>query len=258
MQGSSKMSFWEHLDELRAVVVRVLAVAAAASVAAFCFKELLFCIVLAPASANFVTYRLLERACAALGTVPPPSFAVPLVNTGLAEQFVIHVKTAACMGVLCASPYILYALFGFVAPALHAVERRRAVAIAGSGYAMFLIGVAVAYLIIFPLTFRFLGTYQVSAEVANMITLQSYMDTLIMMCLAIGLVFEMPVIIWLLSRMGIVSRSFLRRRRRHAVVAILIAGAIITPTSDVFTLMLVSLPMYALYEISILICKRND
>lgn len=122
---------------------------------------------------------------------------------------------------------------------------------------MFMIGVAVSYLIIFPLTFRFLGTYQVSVDVANMVTLQSYMSTLMMMSLTMVLVFELPVVIWLLSRMGIVSSGFLRKYRRHAVVIILVIAAVITPTSDIFTLLLVSLPMYMLYEISILISKQK-
>lgn len=126
-----------------------------------------------------------------------------------------------------------------------------------SGYVMFMIGVAVSYLLVFPLTFRFLGTYQVSVDVANMVTLQSYMSTLMMMSLALGLVFELPVVIWLLSRMGIVSSGFLRKYRRHAVVIILVIAAVITPTSDIFTLLLVSLPMYMLYEISILISKQK-
>lgn len=126
-----------------------------------------------------------------------------------------------------------------------------------SGYVMFMIGVAVSYLLIFPLTFRFLGTYQVSVDVANMVTLQSYMSTLMMMSLTMGSVFELPVVIWLLSRMGIVSSGFLRKYRRHAVVIILVIAAVITPTSDIFTLLLVSLPMYMLYEISILISKQK-
>lgn len=126
-----------------------------------------------------------------------------------------------------------------------------------SGYVMFMIGVAVSYLLIFPLTFRFLGTYQVSVDVANMVTLQSYMSTLMMMSLTMGLVFELPVVIWLLSRMGIVSSGFLRKYRRHTVVIILVIAAVITPTSDIFTLLLVSLPMYMLYEISILISKQK-
>lgn len=254
---ADSMTFWEHLDELRAVIIKVLAVTVLAGIAAFCLKEKVFDLVLAPRSSDFLTYRALEWVCARLHVSPPESFAVSLVNTGLAEQFMIHIKTAMCVGVLCASPYILYRIFRFISPALYAGEKRYALWIAGSGYVMFMIGVSVSYLVIFPLTFRFLGTYQVTSDVANMITLQSYMSALIMMCLTLGIVFEMPVIIWLLSRMGLITAGFLRTYRRHAIVAILIVAAIITPTSDVFTLTLVSLPMYLLYELSILLCRKG-
>lgn len=252
---SDKQTFWEHLDELRAVLLRIIVAAVVAGAAAFCFKDALFDLVLAPKSSDFVTYRLFNLVCDALGFERPAMFSVSLINTGLAEQFMVHMETALWMGVLCVSPYILYALFRFISPALYASERRYAVAIAGSGYAMFVLGVLVSYLLIFPLTFRFLGTYQVASEVANMITLRSYLSTLLMMCLCLGVVFEMPVLIWLLSKMGFVSAPVLRKYRRHALVALLIAAAVITPTSDVFTLLLVALPMYLLYELSILVCR---
>lgn len=252
---SDKQTFWEHLDELRAVLLRIIAAAVVAGAAAFCFKDALFDLVLAPKSSDFITYRLFDLVCDALGFERPALFSVSLINTGLAEQFTLHIETAMCAGVLCVSPYILYQLFRFVSPALYAGERRYAVAIAGSGYVMFVLGVLVSYLLIFPLTFRFLGTYQVASEVANMITLRSYLSTLMMMCLCLGVVFEMPVVIWLLSKMGFVSAPVLRKYRRHALVVLLIAAAVITPTSDVFTLLLVALPMYLLYELSILVCR---
>lgn len=252
---SDKQTFWEHLDELRTVLLRIIAAAVAAGVVAFCFKNALFGLVLAPKSSDFITYRLFNLVCDALGFERPAMFSVSLINTGLAEQFMVHMETALWMGVLCVSPYILYALFRFISPALYAGERRYAVAIAGSGYVMFMLGVAVSYLLIFPLTFRFLGTYQVTGEVANMITLRSYMGTLMMMCLCLGVVFEMPVVIWLLSKMGLVSAPVLKRYRRHAIVVLLVVAAVITPTSDVFTLLLVALPMYLLYELSILVCR---
>ena len=165
-------------------------------------------------------------------------------------------KTAMCFGVLCASPYILYELFRFVSPALYANEKKYSVRVVGWGYTMFLIGVLVSYFLIFPLTFRFLGTYQVAGDVVNMISLQSYIGTLIMMCLALGIVFEMPVLTWLFAKLGFISADFMRLYRRHAIVIILIVAAIITPTSDVFTLLLVSFPMWLLYESSILIIRK--
>ena len=122
---------------------------------------------------------------------------------------------------------------------------------------MFMVGVLISYFLIFPLTFRFLGTYQVSDQVENMISLQSYISTLLMMSLAMGIVFEIPILSWLFAKLGFISADFMRRYRRHAVVIILVVAAIITPTSDVFTLLLVSLPMWLLYEVSILIVKRS-
>lgn len=184
-------------------------------------------------------------------------FEVQLINTGLAEQFIIHVKVAVCAGILCASPYILYRLFRFVLPALYQNERRYAVGIVVSGYAMFFLGVMVSYLLLFPFTFRFLGTYQVSGDVTNMITLQSYISTLVVLSLTMGIVFELPVLAWLLGKKGLLSAAFMCRYRQHAVVVILILAAVITPTSDIFTLLLVSIPIYLLYEMSVAVLRLS-
>lgn len=189
------------------------------------------------------------------GTVDP--FSVRLINTGLAQQFIIHMKTALCAGVLCASPYILYQLFRLVSLALYNNERRYVMRMVGGGYAMFGLGVLVSYFLIFPLTFRFLGTYQERGEVDNLITLDSYISTLVMMCLAMGIVFEIPMLSWLFAKLGFLSADFMRRYRKHAVVIILVVAAVITPTSDVFTLSLVALPMWILYEIGILIIDKT-
>lgn len=215
------------------------------AVAAFCLKDELFSVVLAPRSSDFVTYRL-------LGVEP---FAIHLMNTGLTEQFMIHVRTAIYAGLLVASPYILYELFRFVSPGLYQNERRYAVWIVGAAYVMFILGTLVNYFVVFPLTVRFLGTYQVSPDVANMLTLQSYVDTLIGMSLVMGVVFELPVVCGLLGRMGLITNRMMSEYRRHAIVAILVVAAIITPTTDVFTLFVVALPIYLLYELSIQIVK---
>ena len=239
------MTFWDHLDELRGVIIRSLLVTAVAAAVAFCLKDELFAIVLAPRSGDFITYRL-------LGVGP---FSISLMNTGLTEQFMVHLRTACYAGVLVALPYIIYVLFGFVAPALYDNERRYATLLCGSGYLMFMLGTVINYLLIFPLTVRFLGTYQVSPDVANMLTLQSYMDTLLTMSLVMGIVFELPVVSWILGRMGLVNAQMMRSMRRHAIVAILIVAAIITPTTDAFTLFVVALPIWLLYELSILIVR---
>ena len=248
MQGSDSetMTFWDHLDELRSVIIRILVITAVAAVVAFVMKDEMFAIVLAPRSSDFITYRL-------MGVEP---FSIHLMNTGLTEQFMMHLKTAMYFGVLVASPFIIWQLFRFVSPALYEGERKYATALCLSGYLMFMLGTLLDYFLIFPLTVKFLGTYQVSPDVANMLTLQSYMDTLMMMSLVMGIVFELPVVSWLLGRMGLVNRSMMRSMRRHAIVAILIIAAIITPTTDAFTLFIVALPIWLLYEMSILIVKR--
>lgn len=253
--NEQQMSFWEHLDVLRTVLLKILLVTVVCGMAAFFFKGQLFDIVLAPKDSGFITYRWMTSFAELLGEASADVFDVQLINTGLAEQFLIHVKVAMCAGVLCASPYMLYQLFCFVSPALHDNERKYAVAMVGSGYLMFMLGVAVSYFLIFPFTFRFLGTYQVSGEVTNMIALPSYISTMMVMCLTMGIVFEMPVMAWLFGRMGLLSAGFMRRYRRHAVVIILIVAAVITPTSDVFSLLLVSFPIYLLYETSIAVVR---
>lgn len=240
-----ELSFWDHLEELRGCLLSILAALVVATVVAFCFKEPLFELVLAPAQADFYLYRW-------LGAEP---FALHLVNTLLAEQMLIHIKVALTAGLLAVSPYIIYKVFGFVAPALYTPELRVGRWLTLSAYAMFLLGVALNYLLIFPLTVRFLGTYQVSAEVANMLTISSYVDTLLLMSIVFGIVFEIPVLSWLLARFGLLRAGWMQHYRRHAIVAVLIVAAVITPTADAFTLCVVSLPIWLLYEASILIVR---
>lgn len=255
--NANKQSFWEHLDVLRAAIVKIVAVAVVFGIIAFCFKDELFAIVLAPKNDGFITYRFFNHIATWAGS-ETGSFTVQLINTGLAQQFIIHMKTALCAGVLCASPYILYQLFRFVSPALYANERKYVVRVVGRGYFMFIIGVLVSYFLIFPLTFQFLGTYQVSGEVANLITLDSYISTLVLMCLSMGIVFEIPILSWLFAKLGFLSTVFMRKYRKHAIVIILVVAAVITPTSDVFTLLLVALPMWLLYEVSIFIVNKTN
>lgn len=243
---SEQATFWDHLDVLRGVVIRSLVVVLVTACVAFCLKDWLFGIVLAPRSGDFVSYRLLGI---------DHDFSISLMNTGLTEQFMTHMRVAAYAGLLLASPYVLYQLFGFIAPGLYRNEKRVATWISVAAYLMFLLGTLVNYLLIFPLTVRFLGTYQVSPTVANMLTLQSYIDTLIGMSFVMGVVFELPVVCAILGKFGLINGALMTRYRRHAIVAILVVSAIITPTTDVFTLFVVALPIWLLYEVSILIVK---
>lgn len=220
--------------------------AIAMGLVAFAMKETLFDIVLAPSKADFFLYRI-------VGAGP---FDIKLINTGLAEQFTIHMKVALTMGLIVASPYILYLLFHFVSPALYENEKRYSVRITLGAYLMFIVGVTLNYFLVFPLTVRFLGTYSVSADIENMLTLSSYVDSLLMMSLWFGIIFELPVVCWMLGKFGLLKAEWMTRYRRHAIVAILIIAAIITPTGDIFTLMVVSLPIYILYEASVILVRH--
>ena len=250
-----QMSFWEHLDVLRGVLVRIAVVVLVCAVAAFCFKDSLFALLLAPNSPDFFLYRLLARI---MPDMAFPAAAIEIINTGLADQFTIHIKTACYVGLVCASPYVLYALLRFVAPALYTREKHYVYRLVGWGYLLFMAGGGVFFCVFFPFAFRFLGTYQVSGEVANKITLQSYMSTFWTMALLMGLLFEVPIVCWTLGRMGLLTAPLMHRYRRHVIVVILILAAVITPTTDVFTLLLVSVPIYLLYEISILLVPKGE
>lgn len=243
-----QMTFWDHLDVLRGSIIRVLVAGVAMGLGVFFLKDHLFELVLWPRENDFPTYRL-------LGAEP---FQLKLVNTELTEQFMIHMKVSLVVGLLVASPYIIYVLFRFISPALYDNERRASYRLVGAAYGMFLVGILVNYFLIFPLTVRFLGTYSVSSEVETMLTLSSYVDTLLLMSLVFGIVFEIPVIAWLLARFGMLKHTWMAEYRRHAIVAILIAAAIITPTADVMTLLVVSLPIWLLYEISIWIVRFTN
>ncbi|MCR5820009.1 MAG: twin-arginine translocase subunit TatC [Bacteroidaceae bacterium] len=226
----------------------MLAVTVLMAVAVFFFKDWLFRLVLWPLHSDFPTYRLLSG--------NPPSLS--LINTALTEQFMAHMKVSLVVGLLAASPYLIYSVFKFISPALYEGERKITVRLVSAAYAVFIIGLAVNYILIFPLTVRFLGTYSVSDEIEPMLTLSNYIDTLLIMSFAFGLVFELPVISWLLGRVGLLKAEWMSQFRRHAFVAILAVAAVITPTTDIFTLVIVSVPIWLLYEISIFLVPKSS
>lgn len=245
--NSENATFWEHLEDLRWVFVRCVTTAVVVAVVVFCMKDLLFSVVLGPARGDFVTYRLIGVEMSDL----------TLVNTVITEQFMVHLRTAFFASIVLVSPYLVYEVFRFISPALYAAERRSVIFLGGGAYLMFMIGLLVNYFIIFPVSLRFLASYQVDSMVGNMLTLQSYTDTFLSMSFLVGLVFELPVVSVLLSYLGLVDAALMGRFRRHAIVAVFIVAAIITPTTDAFTLMIVALPILLLYELSILLVKVN-
>ena len=250
------MTFGGHLEVFRRMLIRVIVVTLCFGVVIFCCKDLTFSLLLAPCDNDFVTYRAIERLCAMIGIdMKFDAYSIKLINTELSSQFMTHLSTSAYLAVLFASPYIVIELYRFVAPALYDNERHYSVPVSIAIYLLFILGVLMSYYVLFPFALRFLGTYQVAADVTNNINLSSYITTFTTLTFLMGLVFQIPVISFFLAKMGILEASFMKSYRRHAIVLIVIIAAVITPP-DVFTLVLVTLPMYALYEISILIVEK--
>ncbi|MBO4730067.1 MAG: twin-arginine translocase subunit TatC [Bacteroidaceae bacterium] len=249
------LSFGGHLDVLRQMLFRIIAVAGVLAAVVFCFKEQTWRILLAPSEWDFCTYRWLEGIMQALGiNFHFQEFHVSMIATELSSQFMTHITTACYLGLLGASPYIVYELFRFISPALYENERKYSVRVTVMVYVLFIIGVLITYFVLFPISFRFLGTYSVSPKIVSNITLDSYISTFTVLTLLMGVVFQLPVIAWFLGKMGVVTASAMARYRRHAFIVIALVAAIITPP-DVMTLILVTIPLYMLYEISIRILR---
>ncbi|KAB3931327.1 twin-arginine translocase subunit TatC [Bacteroides uniformis] len=257
--AEKELTFWDHLDELRRVLFRVLGVWFVLAIGYFIAMPYLFDnVILAPCHNDFVFYDLLRWIGQKLDLKDEfftQEFHVKLININLAAPFFVHMSTAFWMSVVTAAPYIFYEIWRFVSPALYPNERKGVRKALGIGTVMFFIGVSLGYFMVYPLTLRFLSTYQLSAAIENQISLNSYIDNFMMLVLCMGLAFELPLVTWLLSLLGLVHKTFLRKYRRHAVVIIVIASAIITPTGDPFALTVVAVPLYLLYELSILMIK---
>lgn len=230
---------------MRRVLLRCIVVVALFAVLAFIFKDEVFWVIFAPKSPDFLPVIF--------GSSPE----VQLINTELTRQFVVHMMTSLYVGIIVAAPYIIFELYRFISPGLYENERRYTTPLVIASYFMFMMGILFCYFILFPITFRFLANYQVDTSIQNLISLESYIDTLVFLSLAMGIIFEIPILSWLLGRLGILHRQQMQQYRRHAIVIILIIAAIITPTSDAITLAIVSLPMYLLYEVSILLVPRK-
>lgn len=250
MQTEQK-SFWEHLDDLRAVIIRMIVAVAVAACTCFVMCDTLFDFVFAPASSDFLLYRLLPA------LAPEDTGGAALINTSMTGQLMTHLKVSGGMGIVVAMPIALWMLANYVRPALYANERRAMGTTFLWGTLLFYAGMGIAYGLVFPISYRFLLSYSVSESVTNMITLESYIDNLLVICLLMGILFELPVVTYALSRAGIVSASGMRHYRRHAILGIVTLTAIATPTTDIATLALVSLPIIVLYEASILVIRSK-
>lgn len=257
-ENTEELSFLEHLDALRYTLFRSSIVIIILTVVAFIFKDFIFnSIILAPKEADFFTNRVLCKFGNKIGIdlLCINIKALRIVNTELAGQFRSHIWISFVVGILVAVPYILFEIWKFIKPALYDNESGAVKGFVLTTSFLFAIGVLFGYYIIVPLAVNFLASYEISANVENYIRLSSYIGTLTGICLATGMIFELPLLIYLLTKIGIVTPQFLKNYRKHSIVAVFIISAIITPP-DVFSQILVAIPLMALYEIGIIISTR--
>lgn len=234
-------TFWDHAEALRRVMLRGLALVAILLIVYTATMPLLFdTVIMAPCRPDFLTYKLLGLNVG----------EVKLINIRLSSQFYIHMSSALYMAFATSLPAILFMLWGFVAPGLYEHEKRGVAPAFAGACVMFFLGMAVGYLLVFPLTLRFLADYQLSAIIPNQISLDSYVDAFLLTVLTMGVVFELPVVAWLLGQLGVIDRRVFSRLRRHAIVALLVLSAVITPSGDPFTMFTVFIPIYLLWELS--------
>jgi len=253
------MTFWEHLDELRGVLIRSIVAIILLTIIAFSFKGILFDIViLGPKNSDFITYRVLCK----IGKTLSMNFfclepsTIKLININLAGQFMSHMTISIMAGFIVASPYIVWEFWRFIKPGLTENENkntRGAVAVISG---LFITGVLFSYFLAVPLMVNFLGNYQVSSSVVNQIALTSYTSAVTTMCFLMGLVFEFPIVVLFLTRIGILTPRFMSRYRKHTIVVILIIAGLITPSPDIFSQLIVAIPLYLLFEISLQLSKR--
>ncbi len=258
----AEMTFWEHVEELRWGACRVRGVWVLLAIGYFIAMPYLFdAVILAPCHNDFIFYELLRRVVLYFGVESDfinQDFEVSLININLAAPFFIHISTAFTLSIITAIPYLFYEIWRFVSPALLPRENRGIKGVFLFGTVMFFLGVALGYFMVYPLALRFLSGYQISTQIDNVLSLNSYIDNFATLIICMGIAFEFPLILWLLSFMGIITRRMLKAYRRHAVVVVVVIAAVITPTGDPFTLTLVALPLYLLYELSILLVKDKS
>ena len=251
------MSFWDHLEELRGVLFRSVLVLFILMVVAFCFKLEVFEVVFAPLSSDFILYRLLDKLLISLRMSSIEEFNIQVQNIEMTAQFFTHVKVSLYVALVIAMPYIFYQLWTFVRPALYKNEKQVIRQTFGFAALLFYLGVAVGYYFVLPLTVRFLGTYQVSPDVPNIISLNSYISMAVSLVMILGVIFEMPILAAILSRIGLITKEMMKEYRKYAFVALLGLSAVIPPSGDAVTLFFVAIPLYCLYELSILVSRSE-
>lgn len=256
-----EMSFLDHLEELRWHLIRSVIAILIFMVAGFIFhKEIFQLLILPPSKVDFVTYRAL---CDLGNYIGITSLCVEKMNFALMSrevsgQFMMALTTAAIVGLVIAFPYIFWEIWRFVKPGLKSEEKKAARGAVFYVTLLFFMGVLFGYYVVAPFAINFLVNFQIDESIVNQFDIGSYISILATLTLACGITFQLPIAIYVLSKMGIVTPLFLRTYRRHSVVVILIVAAIITPSPDAISQILVSIPLYILFEISILVSQRVE
>jgi len=254
----SEMSFFDHIDVLRKHLLRGLLVIVIFTTAAFWYYDFLFnTIIMGPKKPDFWTYRMmckLVEKFPSLGT----DFCITkingkIINTEMAGQFTLQINSCIMAGIVLGIPYLLFELWLFIKPALHEIERKSASGFVLFASTLFIIGILFGYYIICPLSINFLTNFSVSPEIENTFTIDSYLSSVATLTIGTGIVFQLPVVIYILSKFGIMTPAFMRASRRYAAVIILIIAAVVTPTPDMITMLVVAFPLFILYELSIFI-----
>jgi sec-independent protein translocase protein TatC len=258
----AEMSFFDHLDVLRKHLIRSsLAIVVLTSVA-FVYYDFIFdAIIMGPKKYTFWTYRMM---CIIGDKFNLANFCVSkdvpfnIINTEMAGQFTLQMNSSLLIGIVLGAPYLLFELWLFIKPALHESERKSATGFTGYAVLLFVVGILFGYYIITPLSINFLASYSVSSIIQNQITIDSYLSSVATLTLGSGFVFELPIIIFILSKFGIITPKIMRNSRRYATVIILIIAAVVTPTPDILTMLTVSFPLFLLYELSIVVSGRVE
>ena len=248
-----EMSFFDHLEALRWHLIRSALAIVVFTIGVFIYYDWIYDhIIMAPSKSNFWTFRMM----CGLGQflhrdMCPGKINVQLINTEMAGQFTLQIDSSLMIGLVLGIPYLLYELWLFIKPALHEKERKAASGFVFYASVLFMCGVLFGYFIITPVSINFLAGYTVSASIQNLFSIDSYISSVSTLTLATGLVFELPILIYILANLGIATPKFMRETRRYAIVIILIIAAVVTPTPDMLTMTVVAIPLLLLYELSI-------
>lgn len=254
-----EMTFWDHLEDLRGALFRSVIAIVVFGITAFIFKGIIFDhIILAPKNNDFITFRLLCKLgkMLSLDSFCFKTASINLINIELAGQFMSHLMISIIVGLMVSIPYIVWEFWRFIKPGLTENERKNTRGAVFIISMLFLTGVLFSYFLVVPIMINFLGNYQVSASVINQIALTSYTSSVTMMTLIMGLIFEFPILVVFLTKIGILTPSLLKKYRKHTFIAILIIAGLITPSPDIFSQLIVAVPLYGLYEISLVFSSR--